>query len=63
MTKEKPTSAVAGVASVVTQINATLATIERDITVTVTTVNKDTQTDSATGTSGLLAELRSLGLG
>lgn len=37
MTKKKPTSAVAGVANVVKRINATLATLERNVKVTVTT--------------------------
>lgn len=36
MTKKKPVSAVAGVANVVKQINTTLATLERNIKVTVT---------------------------
>lgn len=58
---DKPTSAVTGVTNVVKQINAALATIERDITVTVTRVNSDGQSSSADLT-GLTDALRGVGL-
>lgn len=56
---DKPTSAVAGVTNVVKQINAALATIPREVTVTATTVTISTQGSSVS--TGLLAELRSTG--